>query len=260
MTRPVPLPIPVVGAAAHTNGCMFAGLLALLRAHGISPMRWLELARAMDHGPTLSAVLKEFEAETGEHPWDDRVALLARAIDGIDQHVEGRLGNDLLRTYRIRLLSEALEDIADVAARSCLVALREAGVSVGEGSLIEALVCEGAEYHRLRLSDIFRVDPPEVLRQTARFNLNRFLAAARNREDVRDPRRFLRVEEGVREFVLTPAQQHTLTTYLRQFGTTPGGIGRLLTKVRLPDVVRKARLSPGPGTNGAPAGTETPMT
>ncbi|MCD9875257.1 hypothetical protein [Streptomyces guryensis] len=260
MTRPLPLPIPAVDAAAHPNGRMFAVLLALLRAHGISPMRWLELARAMDHGPTLSAVLKEFEAERSGHLWDDRAALLAYATDEIDQYVEGRLGNNLLRTYRIRILSEALEDTVDVAVRACLAALREAGFSVGGGSLIEALVCEGAEYHRLMLSDIFRIDPPEVLCQTARFNLNRLLAAVRNREDIRDPRRFLRVEEGVREFVLTPAQQHTLTTYLRQFGTTPGGIGRLLTKVRLPDVVRKARLSPGRGTDGAPAGTETPMT
>ncbi|MGW1744936.1 hypothetical protein ACWCRD_04805 [Streptomyces sp. NPDC002092] len=260
MIRPVPLPIPAVVASAHPNGGIFAALLALLRAHGISPMRWLELARTMDHGPTLSAVLEEFEAETGEHLRDDGAALLAYAIDEIDQYVECRLGNNPLHTYRIRILSEALEDTADVAARACLAVLREAGVSVGGGSLIEGLVREGAEYHRLMLSEIFRVDPPEVLRQTARFNLNRFLAAARKREDVRDPRRFLRVEEGVRQFVLTPTQQHTLTTYFRQFGTTTGGIERLLTKVRLPDVVRKARLSPGPGADGAPAGTETPTT
>ncbi|MCX5421954.1 hypothetical protein [Streptomyces sp. NBC_00078] len=258
MTRPVPLPAPAVVAPAHPNGGIFAVLLALLRAHGVSPMRWLELARAMDHGPTLSAVLKEFEAETGDHLWNDRAALLTHAIDETDQYVEGRLGNNLLYTYRTRILSEALGDTADVAARACLAALREAGVGVGGGSLIEALVREGAEYHRLMLSEIFRVDPPEVLCQTARFNLNRFLAAARNREDVRDPRRFRRVEEGVREFVLTPAQQHTLSTYLRQFGTTPWRVGRLLTKVRLRDVFRHVRMSAVPGTDPAPAGTEAP--
>ncbi|MFF4506599.1 hypothetical protein [Streptomyces sp. NPDC001401] len=260
MTRLVPLPIPAVVASVHPNGGAFAVLLALLRAHGVSAMRWLELARAMDHGPILSAVLKEFEAETGEQLWDDGAAPLTHAIDNIDQYAEGRLGNNLLYTYRTRILSEALEDTTDVAARACRAALREACVGVGGGSLIEALVREGAEYHRLTLSEIFRIDPPEVLRQTARFNLNRFLAAVRNREDVRDPRRFRRVEEGVREFVLTPAQRHTLTTYLRQFGATPWGVGRLLTEVRLPDIVRHVRMSSGPGTDPASAGRETSTT
>ncbi|MFG2030055.1 hypothetical protein [Streptomyces sp. NPDC048825] len=126
-----------------------------------------------------------------------------------------------------------------MAARACLAALRKARVGVGGGSLIEALVPEGAEYHRLMLSEIFRVDPPEALRQTAGFNLALFLGAVRRREDVRDLRRFRRAVEGVREFVLTPAQQRTLNTYLRQFGATPWGVGRLLTKVRLPDIVRQ---------------------
>jgi hypothetical protein len=245
--------------ASLYNGGVFAVLLALLRAHGVSPMRWLELARSMDHGPTLTAVLKEFEAETDEQLWDDRTALLTHTTEHIDQYIEGHLGNNLLYTYRTRIISEALQDTADLAARACLAALREARVGVGGGSLIEALVHEGAEYHRLMLSEIFRVEPPEVLRQTAGFNLALFLAAADRREDVRDLRRFRRAVEGVREFVLTPAQQRTLNTYLRQFGPTPWGVGRLLTKVRLPDIVRQVRMSPGPGSAPAPAGTEPPQ-
>jgi hypothetical protein len=114
--------------------------------------------------------------------------------------------------------------------------------------------------HRLTLSEIFRTDPPEALRQTARFDLDALLAAARRRENVRDPRRFRYTEAGVREFVLTGDQQRTLRTYLGQFGTTPWGVGRLLTKVRLPDIVRQVRMSPGPGTPPAPAGTESPTT
>jgi hypothetical protein len=235
-------------------------LLALLRAHGVSPMRWLELARTMDHGPALATVLKEFAAETDEQLWDDRSELLAYATEHIDQYVQGHLGNNLLYTYRTRIISEALEDTADLAARACLAALRETGVGVGGGSLIEELVGEGAEHHRFMLSEIFRTDPPEVLRQTARFDLDGFLAAARRREDVRDPRDFRLTEETMREYVLTAAQRRTLSTYLRQFGTTSWGVGRLLTKVRLPDIVRQVRMSPGPGTAPAPAGTGTPTT
>lgn len=247
--------------ASLYNDGLFTVLLAILRAHQLSPMSWLERARTMAHGPALAAVLDDFLTETDEQLWDDRAELLSYASANVDRYVEGHLGNNLLYTYRTRILSEALEDTADLAARACLAVLREIGVAVGGGSLMEALVREATECHRLTLADIFRTDPPEVLRQTARFDLDALVAAARRQEDVRDPRRFHRTEEeGVREFVLTTAQQRTLSTYLQQFGTTPWGIGRLLTKVRLPDIVRHVRMSPGPGTSPAPAGTESPAT
>ncbi|MEU0822739.1 B12-binding domain-containing radical SAM protein [Streptomyces mirabilis] len=246
--------------ASLYNGDVFAALLAILRAHQISPMSWLERARSLAHGPALTAVLKEFEAETDEQLWDVREELLSYATENIDQYVDGHLGNNLLYTYRTRIISEALEDTADLAARACLAVLRDVGVGLGGGTLTEALVREAADYHRLTLSEIFRTDPPDVLRQRARFDLDTLVAAARRRENIRDPRRFQLTEAGVREFVLNASQRRTLSTYLGQFGTTPWGVGRLLTKVRLPDIVRMVRMSPGPGTPPAPAGTGSSTT
>ncbi|MDX3749602.1 B12-binding domain-containing radical SAM protein [Streptomyces sp. AK08-02] len=246
--------------ASFYNGGVFAVLLAILRAHRISPMSWLERARSLAHGPALTAVLKEFEAETDEQLWDDREELLSYATENVHQYVDGHLGNNLLYTYRTRIISEALEDTSDLAAQACLAVLRDIGVGVGGGTLIEALVREGADHHRLMLSEIFRTDPPETLRQRARFDLDALLTAVRRRENVRDPRRFRYTEAGIREFVLTGDQQRTLRTYIGQFGTTPWGVGRLLTKVRLPDIVRQVRMSPGPGTPPAPAGTGTSTT
>jgi tRNA A37 methylthiotransferase MiaB len=249
--------------ASLYNGGVFGVLLALLRAHGVSPMRWLELARAIPHGKALERVLQEFQEETDDQLWDQRQDLLKHASAHIDQYVDGHLGNNLLYTYRTRIVSEALEDAADLAARACLAALREVGVGVGGGSLVESLVREGADYHRLILSDLFRTDPPEVLRQTACFDMESLLAAAKRREDIRDLRRFRLAEAGTREFVLTDEQRRTLRTYLGQFGTTSWGVGRLLTKVRLPDIVRRVRMSP-PAPEAAPvlrpAGTESATT
>lgn len=131
------------------------------------------------------------------------------------------------------------------------------GAGVGGGGLIEAFVREAAEYHRLKLSELFRTDPPETLRQTAEFDLDAFLTAAREHHDVIDLRRFRTDRPQMREFVLTPRQQRTISVCLRQFGTTPWGVGRLLTKVRLPDIVREVRTSPGPGAVPVPAGTGT---
>ncbi|MCH0562157.1 B12-binding domain-containing radical SAM protein [Streptomyces sp. MUM 2J] len=246
--------------ASLYNDGLFAVLLAVQRSSQISPMTWLERARTMAHGPALAAVLKEFSAETDEQLWEERADLLSYATGNIDQYIEGHLGNNLLYTYRTRILSEALDDTADLAARACLAVLREAGVGVGGGSLIEALVREAAEYHRLTLADVFRTEPPEVLRQPARFDLDALLAAGRHRDGIRDPRHFRLTEGKVREFVLTAEQRRTLSTYMGQFGTTPWGVGRLLTKVRLADIVRHVRMTPGPGTAPAPAGTEAPST
>ncbi|MGK5533170.1 B12-binding domain-containing radical SAM protein [Streptomyces sp. URMC 129] len=221
------------------NDGLFRLILALLRAHRVSPMRWLETARALPQGPALRTVMRAFADETDTQLWNSRERLLDYARGHIDAYISGELGNNLLYTYRTRLITEALADTTALAAEACRQTLTGPHPTVTENDrLVAELVTEAAEFHRLKLADIFHTDPPARLTQTARFDLDRLLEDARLDTADPDPRTYLLSKPGVRTFTLSSEQCRTLATYTEQFGRTPWGIGRVLTKVGLTDIVR----------------------
>ncbi|MEV0445339.1 cobalamin-dependent protein [Streptomyces spectabilis] len=238
--------------AALYNTGTFATVLALVRAHGISPMRWLQACRDLDHGSALARVLAEFLRETDEQLFDTREDLLAHATAEVEQYIAGQRGNNLLYTYRMRMISEALDDLADLAQRAGLAVLREAGAPAGAGSLIEQVLAEGVAYHRLRLADVFTPAPPPEVSHTAVFDIDRLLTRARDGADLGALDGYRLPEPARRSFVLTQRQRDTLATYVGLMGASTAGLGWLLTKVRMPDIVREPRLAIGSGTAPGP--------
>lgn len=238
--------------ASLYNGGVFGTILAILRAHQVSPMTWLEECRSQPHGKNLTRVLSEFLAETDEQLWTERQDLMRFATANVDRYIDGELGNNLLYTYRMRMISEALEDLAAVAVQAALAVLRRAGAVTGSSSLVARVVREGAAYHRLKLSQVFITEPPGVLEQVANFNIDQLLEEAQAGQETPDARRYRLPQPMTRTFVLTDRQRSTLRTYVGEMGSTAAGFGWLLTKVRLPDIVREVRMTAaGSGSSDA---------
>ncbi|MET8831304.1 cobalamin-dependent protein [Streptomyces sp. NPDC004610] len=238
--------------ASLYNSGAFGTILAVLRAHEISPMTWLEECRSQQHGENLTRVLNGFLAATDEQLWDDRQDLMRYATANVDRYIDGELGNNLLYTYRMRMISEALEDLTDVAVRAALAVLRRAGARTRSTSLVARLIREGATYHRLKLSQVFTPEPPAALKQIADFDIELLLEDARTGAESPDARRYQFREPMMRTFVLTDRQRSTLRTYVGEMGATVAGFGWLLTKVRLPDIVREVRMTAvGSGSSDA---------
>jgi hypothetical protein len=237
--------------ASLYNGGVFGAILAVLRAHGVSPMTWLEECLVQEHGPKLTHVLAAFLKETDEQLFSDRQDLIRFAKANVDRYISGELGNNLLYTYRMRMISEALEDLADVAVRAALTVLRRTGAATGASSYVARIVREGAAFHRLKLSQVFVTDPPSELEQVAAFDIERLLADARAGQETPDVRRYRLPEPATRRFVLTDRQRTTLGTYMSQMGTSAAGFGWLLTKVRLTDIVREVRMTAGSSSSDA---------
>lgn len=242
--------------SALYNGGVFGTIVATLRAHHVSPMTWLQRCLKLDHGPALARVLAGFLEETDGQLSDSREDLMLYAMANVDRYISGELGNNLLYTYRMRMISEALDDLTELAVRAALDVLRAAGAATGANSLVARLVCEGATYHRLKLSEVFVPDPPETLTQVATFDIERLLHDDRAGMSVVDVRPYKLDEPGEREFVLTGRQRATLKTYVKQMGNTAAGLGWLLTKVRLADIVREVRTPDGSGVGPEPSRSE----
>ncbi|NNN34638.1 radical SAM protein [Streptomyces sp. S3(2020)] len=242
--------------SALYNGGVFGTIVAMLRAHHVSPMTWLQRCLKLEHGPDLARVLEGFLEETDSQLFDSREELMSYATANVDRYISGELGNNLLYTYRIRMISEALDDLADLGVRAALDVLRAAGATTGASSLVARVVREGATFHRLKLSEVFVSDPPEKLTQVAVFDIERLLRDDRAGVNVADVRRYKLDEPGEREFVLSGRQRRTLKTYVNQMGDTVAGLGWLLTKVRLADIVREVRTPAGSGVGPEPSRSE----
>ncbi|MFF1736884.1 B12-binding domain-containing radical SAM protein [Streptomyces sp. NPDC058247] len=238
--------------ASLYNGGTFGAILAVLRAHKIAPMTWLEECRVQEHGADLARVLEEFLRETDTQLWRERDDLMSYAAKNIDRYIGGELGNNLLYTYRMRMISEALHDLSELAVSAALAVLRRAGAATGSSALVARLVREAATHHELKLSQVFTADPPAVLEQKAAFDIEQLLADARAGAESPDVRRYRLPEPMTRVFVLTDRQRATLRTYATQLGTSAAGVGWLLTKVRFADIVREVR-TPGPGVGPGPS-------
>ena len=101
-----------------------------------------------------------------------------------------------------------------------------------DAATTEAFIAETAEYHRLRMTNLLnpRADVPRI--QVARFDVERFIEAPA------PPAQFRLPDRRVRRFTLTAAQTSLIEGYLKQFGSAAWGAGRMLTRIRIDDLLR----------------------
>ncbi len=222
-------------AACYNDG-PFAAIVKALRARKVSVFAWLEAMTTLPTGPSVRHILKEFLTDQDGQFWPDRMALLDHATTNIGRYLSGELGNNLIYTARARLLSEGLDDLAALAGHAAQVAARSAGAS---DETLESFLVEAAEYHRLRLVGVLAGDAAGVLWQRARFDIEAFLSAS----ELHDVAEIGLAGEVVRQFVLPAHRDRVVSGYLAAFGATAAGVGRLLTKVPLGDLVRDSSLA-----------------
>jgi hypothetical protein len=225
-------------AACYNDGTL-GGIVQLLRAYGVSVFEWLRTMQELPMGPEVARVVRDFRTESASQLWDSPDELLAHAEANVDRYLAGEFGSNLLYTYRVRMLTVALDDVVDLAVRAAGMLLAEAAGA--EDGLLGDFVRELGEFHRLRLSGVLSVSAAEPRDHVARFDVDRFLREPGPVAGFRLPRAMRR------EFSLTPQQIATINGYLAQYGSTPWGVGRMLTKLYFPDLYRRVRLVAGTG-------------
>jgi radical SAM superfamily enzyme YgiQ (UPF0313 family) len=222
-------------SACYNEGTL-AGLVALLRTHGVLVFSWLERMQQLPFGPDIRRVVDEFRAETQAQLWHSRDDLAAFTNENIQRFISGELGNNLLYTYRARVLTEAFDDVVDLAKQAAHELCPTAAGDDGE--LIDSFIEEVGEHHRLRMVNLVapRAEAPRY--QVATFDIDRFLAAPGPVAQFRLPGPY------VREYTLSAEQVGLIEGYLKQFGSAAFGAGRMLTRIRINDLLRHVELVP----------------
>lgn len=232
--------------AAAYNDSPLAAVVKALRGHGESVFGWLGWMDRLPAGPCLTQVINDFLADTDDQLWSDRDELINFVSTHMDRYLDGTLGNNLIYTSRVRILTEALDDLAELALRAAQEVLAKHRAQ--DDPDIDAFLTEAVEYHRLQLTDVLTRSARTTMTQPAKFDIDAFLQAP---EPV--PVTNLALPPPMtRRFWLEPEQIETVNIYLDKFGDTAAGAGRLLSKVHLGDLVRRTELTGAPSPHPAP--------
>lgn len=217
----------------HNDG-LFEALTVFLRRNGLPVFRWLSLLAEQVPSKELADLFDAFEQECRSELWESEEALRAHinAPGVVERYNSGELGRNLLLTYKSLAICGHFEELADMARKGFFRLL--ADEAAGSEATVD-FVRDALAYHAGRVKDIF-MDPGKECEAVLNHDIPAFLSGLGASPDAFRypvPRRF--------RFALSDAQKDMIDRYLRLFGDTPTGTGRLFSKIPMKKILREAR-------------------
>lgn len=219
-----------------SNDSIFSDLLFFLGRYGIKRSEFIQRAYGLivnGHGH-MAKLYADFRAEEKKNLWDDlaKVEAFTRAPGTIDRYIAGEYGTNELYKYRALSVFDGIEPLHEVAFEAASSLLEEAGKMTEK---VAHYLGELAEFSLMRKRDPLNTDRPS----RGRFHYD-FVALLEERF-MADP--FLyEVPAGV-DIVVdhTPAQRELVHGYVKQYGTTLIGLGRILIRANMGRLYRSAK-------------------
>ena len=208
------------------NGAPFAPLFLFLRQKGISGFPLLHgMTSNVDQAPeSVRGIFASFDRLTKEELWSDQEELLEfiHKPENYQKMIRGELGSNLIQTH-VGLSHQVMDQWAGFLLENALNVLRDSGGDAGFAEQVEDLrqVCLG------RVANLWgenwSTDHPEYM---LRFDFAAWLA--HGKEDLEA----FRLPKPQRFSFRFPAQkQQERASYIKRFGLTPTGIGRVVVKL-----------------------------
>jgi len=218
------------------NDGVFRELLKFLKLEGVSIWDWLlRIYQGMEKHKLWNATLEKFLDETKQELWMDKESLLDSVQDreNITKYIEGQLGGNLMFKYKGLSMTNCLSDVADIAQEAAIDVLKETSRCTPDK---EAFVDDIVNYNLCRMTDIFVFDPQPTSHRFD-FDINRFSEDEYPKEisDYRyaEPREI--------HFEFDGEQVNELQNYQKLFGISEHGISRILSRVYIRKMFRRAQ-------------------
>lgn len=215
------------------NDTVLMALVKLLKMLHISPFRWLELMVNTPIESRLQEVFESFEEQTRSELWDSKDELIefADQKENVVRYINGEIGNNLLFMHRTMALTSYTAELADFAGAAAKRLIRDEGKWTPE---IDEFIDNVVVYVLGRVSNIF-FDRQAPVHARLRYDVAAFestLAPATLADYAHD--------ECEYRFVLDPAQEDVISRYLRIYGNTLVGVSRILMKLYVNRLYRRA--------------------
>jgi len=208
----------------HNDG-PFAALEKVIVEKGCRIGRWISACLAADRPPGFASLVDDFTASTAGQLRGSAAELTSfvERPDIMAQHIDGRLGNNVLHTFRGRAFTENFADLVAIAEAATLRVLADGGADT---AAIREFIHAAVAYHVGRCEGVLE-DPPDPDR-TVRldYDVPGYLAA-RGDADVES---FRLAAPRTYRLTLSPRQQDSIAYDAEIDSASDSGRGRLLAR------------------------------
>jgi radical SAM superfamily enzyme YgiQ (UPF0313 family) len=216
------------------NDGLFESLLKLLRNLEISVFSWIETLLDDSGYGGLDTLFSSFENATRNELHDTREELehFIQQDGVIEKYLKGELGNNLLFYHKTLAVTEYMKPLSELAGKTILKCLKG---RIEKDPDLAIFVRDAAQYHYCRSVGIFSSGDSDS-REEFTYDIERFIDddTARSLSDYRYD------QPKTITFRHEPEQKDLIAAYLGIYGDSTIGIGRILSKVHVKKLFRKA--------------------
>jgi radical SAM superfamily enzyme YgiQ (UPF0313 family) len=217
------------------NGGAFRELELLLIRHGIKASEMISACHAlvMEAPTALTPVYDGFMRENEEKLWERREDLdeFLSQPGIIDRYITGELGSSELYKYKAMAFFDHQADLHDIAFRAARQVLASSGAL---GPDMERYLSQLARWSLIRKDAMLETGIDVV----EKFDFDFVALEAGRFED--DPANHAAPAPVAIRISHTAEQRDLIASYLRQYGTTINGLGRLLLRSHVNKLYRKS--------------------
>jgi radical SAM superfamily enzyme YgiQ (UPF0313 family) len=231
------------------NDSIFYELFLFLGRYGINRSELIREAYEMivNGGGAMADLYAQFRDEEKKNLWEkiETVETFTNQDGVIDRYIDGEYGTNELYKYRALAVFDNIEPLHEIAFASGRALLERKGEF---NEAVDAYLKELYRFSLLRKRDPLNTDRLE--RETFHFDFSQLLAS----RFTIDPFE-VACPAGIEiEIDHTPEQRKLVDGYVRQYGTTLIGLGRILIRANMGRLYRSARVTDGSAlvTGGGP--------
>lgn len=219
-----------------SNDSIFSDLLFFLGRYGIKRSEFIRRAYELivNGDGHMAKLYAEFRAEEKKNLWDDlaKVEDFTRAPGTIDRYIAGEYGTNELYKYRALSVFDGIEPLHEVAFQAARSLLKEAGEL---SEKVDHYLGELARFSLMRKRDPLNTGCP------SRGCFHYDFVALLEERFMADPFAY-QLPVGA-DIVVdhTPEQAELVHGYVKQYGTTLIGLGRILIRANMGRLYRSAK-------------------
>jgi hypothetical protein len=198
---------------------------------------WIETLLEDSGNGGLDTLFDSFENATRNELYDSREELehFIQQDGVIDKYLKGELGNNLLFYHKTLAVTEYMKPLSELASKTILKCLKD---RIEKNPDLAIFVRDAAQYHYCRSVGIFSSCNSDS-RDEFTYDIEQFI----NDETARPLYEYRYAQPKTIIFRHEQERKDLITAYLGIYGGSTIGIGRILSKVHVKKLFRKACFS-----------------
>ncbi len=217
------------------NDGVFSSVLRFLKIHEIPIFDWMEKILNSPLSGDMKILFEDFIQDTRDELWDSREELQDFILtdSNIEKYIKGEFGRNLLFIYKTLAITRYPAELSKLALTTVKDLLKENNIDTDRNM---KFVEECVKYQKNKMLNIF---------ENVEINSNVIfyydIDSFEKSSYVDDLQLYCFDKPKEKEFYLTDDQKNMIAKYIKLYGKTPVGVGRIFSKLYVKKIFRNVR-------------------